>query len=108
MKAMNEERELEALLAFVTVEARVCPRPVEWHAFWKSSPNVRTTTGGWESPAPLILAGWWDSSNEEKAQRLELRVRWAAAQGALVAADAFLRGLPIAAWHHSDPTKPNY
>jgi len=108
MDSEKDEKALDALLAFVRDEARVCPRPMEWQAFWKSPPNVRAIPGGWEPPAPLVLAGWWDSSNEDRAQRLEEHIRWAVEHNAFVAADQYLRRLPVKAWHHSDPTKPNY
>lgn len=108
MEGKDDQRELEALLAFARSDARICPRPMEWQAFWKMLPNVRPMPRGWEPPAPLVLAGWWDSTNDEKAQRHELHIRWAAEHGAIEVAGAFLRGLPAEAWHHSDPTKSNY
>ena len=103
-----DECKLSQLLAFVAAGARVCPRPMEWQTLWESLPGARRTNAGFEPPAPLVLAGWWSTTNADKAARLVEHIRWAAERGAITETDAFLRGLPEVAWHHSDPRKPNY
>ena len=50
--------------------------------------------------APLILAAWWEASDNEKKERLKLHIRWANNHGALAAIDKFLRSLPESDWHH--------
>ena len=90
---------LEGLLQFVTQEDRVCPRPMEWQAFYVSLPGAGRTSEGWSLAPPLILAAW-RTSNEAKAARLKDHIEWAARQGALPAADRYLRSLPPEAWHH--------
>jgi hypothetical protein len=51
---------------------------------------------------PLILAAWWESSDDEKRSRLELHVRWAAEQGVLDGVAEFVKSLTEDEWHHSE------
>ena len=85
---------LEQLLEYCRAEERVCPQPQQWNRFFQTLPAVRRIGVGFEPAAPLILAAWWESSDDEKKQRLELHVRWADKHGALEKIDEFLRGLP--------------
>jgi hypothetical protein len=81
---------------------------MNWQDFWNSLPDAKRTAKGWEPSPPIVLGAWHGASNAAKAQRLQEHIQWAAAHGGLDAADKFLRRLPIEAWHHSDPSKPNY
>jgi hypothetical protein len=105
---MRPDDKLDALLTFVRADDRVCPRALEWQKFWESLPARRQTSAGWQPALPLVLAGWWGSTNQQKAERLSEHIVWAAQHGGLDAADAFLRGLTTECWHHSNPSKPNY
>ena len=109
---MNDAERLEALLAFVTDEARVCPRPVEWNRLYELIGGKRTDFHDpwrvvWEPAPPLILAAW-SARDEAKAARFREHIKWAADCGAIEAVDSFLRSLPLEAWHHSNPLKPHY
>lgn len=104
----STHHELASLLAFVRAEGRVCPRPLNWQEFWNSLPDAKRTEKGWEPAPPIVLSGWHNSSNAAKAARLREHIEWAAEHDGLDAADKFLRSLPLEAWHHSDPSKPNY
>jgi hypothetical protein len=108
MSEMTMDEQLSALLAFVQADERVCPRPIEWNQFWQSLPGAQRTEHGFTPAAPLILAAWHGSSDHQKADRLREHIMWAAAHGALDEADQFLRQLPLEAWHHANPSKPNY
>ena len=93
--------ELESLLGYVRSNKRVCPKPDIWNRFWQTLPNRRQLpSGGWEPAVPLILGGWWYSTDSDKRDRLEDHIRWAASQGVLGTASATLRGLAEADWHH--------
>ena len=105
---MLPDEKLDALLTFVRADDRVCPRPFDWQKFWESLPATRQTSTGWQPALPLVLAGWWGSTNQQKAERLSEHIVWAAQHGGLDAADSFLRGLTTEGWHHSNPSKPNY
>ena len=65
------------LLAYVKAGARICPQPQKGNELWLILPNRRRKGSGWEPFAPLILAAWWDTSDEQKAERLEHHIRWA-------------------------------
>ena len=104
---MSAEK-LTALHFLVQAGDRVCPRPMDWQRFWESLPGATRTEVGFVPAAPIVLSGWWHSTNEAKAERLREQIVWAASHGGLDVADAFLRGLAIDAWHHSIHTKPNY
>jgi hypothetical protein len=104
---MDDAERLEALLAFVKGEDRICPMPIEWNEFWKLLPDANSSHTAFLATAPFVLSGWWSTTNEQKAERLRVQIQWAADRGAIEAADRFLRSLPLKAWHHSDLAKPS-
>jgi hypothetical protein len=63
-------------------------------------PETRQTSVGREPPLPLLLAAWWESSDEQKQDRLIAHVQWAHDHGALNTVANFLRSLPESEWHH--------
>ena len=56
--------ELESLLTYCRERSRVCPMPDRWNELWEILPGREHTA------LPLILGGWWDSGDGEKAARL--------------------------------------
>lgn len=93
---------LDELLTYCRAERRVCPVPATWQKLWLALPR-REQIGSWrQPPLPLILAGWWMSTDSQKARRLEEHIRWADANGALEKIDAMLRSLPEGEWHKVD------
>jgi len=74
--------------------------PDHWHRIWEMLPDRRQVGAGYEPPAPLILGGWWHSSNLEKILRLRAHIEWAAQRDALEAVGAALRALKEDEWHH--------
>ena len=105
---MDIESRLKALLSYTQSDDRVCPRPMEWQTFWESLPGAKRTSSGYTPQPPLVLSAWHGSSNEAKAVRFREHIVWASEHGAFDAADRYLRTLPLEAWHHSNPRKPNY
>jgi hypothetical protein len=93
--------QLDQLLTQCASNDRVCPMPQQWTNLWEMLPNKRRRGAGWEPPLPLILGGWWETSDSEKRERLELHIRWAAEHGILNRVGAFLRSLPENQWHHT-------
>lgn len=81
--------DLDATLAYVTAERRVCPMPGPWDELWRLL--------GRRSPPPLILAAW-DTPWFFKLARLQAQIRYAAEHGMLERVDRFLRALPPEAW----------
>lgn len=92
---------LDALIAYVTADGRVCPQPIEWNALWELLPNKQPSGHSWLPPLPLILAAWHTTSDSEKATRLREHLNWAAEHGALDRIDATVRSLSEGQWHHS-------
>src|SRR5690606_276896 len=83
------------------------PMPIEWNEFWKLLPGADSTHAAFQATAPFVLSAWWGTTNEQKAERLSVQLKWAVDHGAMEAADKFLRALPPEAWHHSDTAKPS-
>jgi hypothetical protein len=90
----------DSLIAYCRENRRVCPRPSKWNELWVMLPERRRRGGGWEPPAPLILAAWDYSSNLEKMLRVGEHIEWAASHGCLPAVAAFLKQLEEQDWHH--------
>src|SRR5690348_12736540 len=63
---------LDALLEYCRDNQRVCPHGMQWTVLWEMLPGRERRGAGWEPSAPLILAAWWETSDEQKRQRLEL------------------------------------
>jgi hypothetical protein len=92
--------ELDELLIYCREKRRVCPMPQRWQELWDMLPNKTRRGAGWEPSLPLILAAWWDASDQAKQERLELHLLWAADHGVIGKVAEFLRSLPEAEWHH--------
>lgn len=46
--------------------------PQQWTALWEMLPGKRQhSSGAWEPPLPLIIGGWWVSSDDEKQSRVK-------------------------------------
>jgi hypothetical protein len=92
---------LDALLAYVQENGRVCPRPMRWNEMYQLLPDsVRPASGGREPALPLILGAWNFASNLEKIIRLREHIEYASEKGVLAEVDKFLRALPEVEWHH--------
>lgn len=89
-------------LAEVTRNNRVCPVPMKWHELYKMLPErIRKGEGdGWEPSSPLILGGWWYSSDADKALRLREHLEWAEKHNCLDKIYVFLCELKEEDWHH--------
>ncbi len=74
--------------------------PQRWNELWEMLPDRRRVGTGWDPPAPLILAAWWDTPALSKMIRLQEHLRYADAHGMLTAVDEYLRRLPEQDWAH--------
>jgi hypothetical protein len=91
------EAKLAELLEYVRSERRVCPTPQYWDRLWQMLRDRKRVAGGWDPPAPLILAAWYEPA-ELKMERLEEHIRYAAEHGALDEVDTYLRSLSTEQW----------
>jgi hypothetical protein len=63
-------------------------------------PNRQRDGVGFVPAAPLILAAWWEATDDQKKARLRDHIHWASDNGSLVEVDKYLRSLPESEWHH--------
>ncbi len=96
---MNKEN-LESLMAYVKERQRICPKPQRWNDLWAMLPGKKRRGMGWNPPAPLILAAWHCTCDDEKADRLALHIEYADHNGILNEIGTFLRSLPEEEWVH--------
>ena len=91
---------VDDVLAEARKSQRICPLPKRWAELYELLPERRRLGGGFEPPAPLILAAWHDAPALLKTLRLQEHIEWAAAHGALEEVFDFMRGLPEEDWYH--------
>jgi hypothetical protein len=91
---------LEAILAEVQKNNRVCPQPQQWQKLYDLLPDKKRSDAGWEPALPLILAAWWDTPALPKILRLREHIEWADAHGCLAEVREFLSTLSEDQWHH--------
>jgi hypothetical protein len=88
------------VLALASQDGRVCPKPAAWNRLYELLPDRRRDGYGFIPPAPLILDGWHDSSDEQKRDRFIEHLQWAHTHNALAKVHHFLLRLPESEWHH--------
>ena len=93
-------RSIEDILLLCRENDRVCPLPQRWNELYKFLPATHRQGTGWIPALPLILAAWWEASDRQKQDRLELHIRWALEHSALDRVANFLSSLPEGEWHH--------
>ena len=92
--------DLESVLSYSRESGRVCPKPQLWSELYELLPNRRRKGAGFAPSAPLILAGWWHSTDGQKRGRLACHIRYADEHGVLVEVARFLFALDDSDWHH--------
>ena len=91
---------LSELLSYCQTNNRICPMPTEWDILWEMLPNRQKDGAGWQPPVPLILAAWWETSDDDKLQRFLIHIQWAHKHGAFEKIDRFVRSLSGDQWNH--------
>lgn len=89
---------LDQVLLEARKSNRVCPRPAHWQVFYE------LLLGGQESRAgltpPIPMAAWRSTPSLSKRMCLREQIEWAAANGRLAEAYAFIKKLPEDQWQH--------
>ncbi len=67
---------------------------------WDMLPGKKQLGSRWEPALPLILAAWWEASPDEKRQRFQQHLQYAAEHGILDKVGEFLRNLHENEWFH--------
>lgn len=90
---------LEELIAEANKGQRVCPQPMIWNQIWELLPGRRRNGVGWEPPLPLILAAWWETSDNEKRSRFHSHLQWACEHGAIEPVASLISAMKPEDWH---------
>lgn len=93
-------RQLQDLIAYCRADGRICPLPMPWNKLWERLPDRTQTDSVWNPRPPLILGAWWPSSAQEKQERLQEHLEWAAERGKIDWVDRYVRRLPRKDWLH--------
>ena len=92
---------LEDLIGDLEVRGRVCPVPMKWQELYRMLPGkIQNADGSWTPSLPLILAAWWDTSDQEKALRFTSHLEWANNNNTLGKVMEYLACLDEKDWHH--------
>ncbi len=81
------------LMDYIKSKKRVCPKPQQWNKLWEMLPDRKRKGAGWLPPLPLILAAWWETSDQQKRERLEYHIKYASDNGVLGQVQQFLENL---------------
>lgn len=79
------------------INNRICPKPQQWNKLWEiiqSKANEKVS-------APLILAAWWETTDEEKLRRFKYHHDYAEKLSLLNEIQIFLQTLNETDWHHN-------
>ena len=87
-----KNKKLKDLLDYVS-KGKICPEPIKWSEMYNMLPDKNKV------PLPLILAGWWGTSDIEKIFRFKEHIEIASKQGVLDEVDTFLRNLETEDWY---------
>lgn len=91
----------DELIDYIKSNHRVCPQPQLWNKLWRMlKDRERVGVAGWKPPVPLILAAWWESSDDSKRQRLLEHIECAKTKGQLDSIATFIYNLKEEEWYH--------
>jgi hypothetical protein len=90
---------MASFIAELETSGRICPQPLRWNELWEMLPERKRVGNGWNPPLPLILAAWWEASDEAKHSRFLGHLEWADEHGTASSVVAFLRGLAEGDWY---------
>ena len=93
---------LEELLNEVRQGGRVCPLPPKRNDLWKMLSSKGIVGDGQAPSAPLILAAWNFTSDEDKAVRLAEHIQWAESHGVLQQVCDFIKDMNEEDWYCGD------
>ena len=94
------DQELSDLVEYCKSNNRVCPQPMLWNQLWELLPDRKRVGLGWQPPLPLILAAWWETTDQDKQQRLLEHIHWAYDHGVFETINQHLRSLSENQWHY--------
>ena len=78
------------------INNRICPKPQQWNKLWEI---IQSKTDE-KISAPLILAAWWETTDEEKLGRFKYHLNSVEKLNLLNEVLIFLQTLNETDWHH--------
>lgn len=93
---------IDELIQFAQQDNRVCPKADYWNGLWEKLPDKKRVGAGWNPPLPLILAGAYCTSDDEKRDRLVVHLRYAEQKGVLDSIELYLKGLNGDQWVYGE------
>ena len=78
------------------INDRVCPQPQKWNKLWE----ILLSKSKEKILAPLILAAWWVTSDNEKLERFQYHLNMAEKLNVISEVELFLNSLNDTDWHH--------
>lgn len=90
------------LIKYCQINNRICPKPQKWNKLWQLLNNKQRKGATWEPSLPLILAAWYNTSNDLKKERLIEHLKWAEKQNQLDTINNYLHTLTEEDWHHEN------
>lgn len=90
----------ETLVSYCSENDRICPAPQIWNKLYGKLPNKVRVGSGWNPSLPLILAAWYETSDEDKAARFMEHLAWARDNNYLDEFDRLVRKINEEDWHH--------
>ena len=98
---MTEPETFGSLWEYCTANGRLVPAPQRWNEMYGMLAGARQLpSGGWEPPAPLILAAWHTTMAVEKQLRFKEHVQWARDHVQIAEVGLYLRSLSETDWIH--------
>ncbi|MFH1642601.1 MAG: hypothetical protein ABIC04_06930 [Nanoarchaeota archaeon] len=88
------------VIQYIKKDKRVCPKPDKWNELWEILPDKVKGGNGWNPPLPLILAAWWDTTDNQKRERLLIHINYAFEKGVLDRIWEHLNSLTEKDWVH--------
>jgi len=78
------------------INNRICPKPQQWNKQWEI---IQSKTAE-KISAPLILAAWWETTDEEKLGRFKYHLDYAERLNMINEVQIYLQSLNETDWHH--------
>lgn len=88
----------EELIKYIQENNRVCPQPIEWNELWELLLKKSQKSYRKQPLRPLILGAWWNTSDEDKCERLITHINYASENDVLKDVDRYLRSLNKDQW----------
>ena len=77
---------------------RICPQPQHWNKLWEI---IKSKTDE-KISLPLILAAWWETSDDEKSERFKYHLKIAERLNAMNEVEMYIQSMNENDWHYKN------